>query len=55
MENTFFSPLFAEENFSTMKNGKWPKIKEHAEAYARATTLHGFAYLGETERNSKEK
>ena len=30
-------------------------MKEHAEAYARASTLHGFAYMGETDRNWKEK
>ena len=31
------------------------KIKEHAESYARATTLHGFAYMGEMERHWSEK
>ena len=30
-------------------------IKEHAESYARATTLHGFAYMGEMERHWSEK
>ena len=33
----------------------WQKIKEHAEAYAQTSTIHGFFYLGEPDRNWRGK
>ena len=44
-----------EKAFSKEGIDKWKKFKNHAAAYARATTLHGFAYIGETERHLFEK
>ena len=44
-----------EKAFSNKRIDKWKKFKNHAAAYARATTLHGFAYIGETERYLIEK
>ena len=44
-----------EKAFSAKGISKWQKLKNHAAAYARATTLHGFAYMGETERHWIEK
>ena len=47
--------IFLEKVFGTSGRSKLKKIKEHAESYARATTLHGFAYIGEMERHWSEK
>ena len=44
-----------EKAFGTEGISKWRKLTDHAAAYARATTLHGFAYMGETERHWIEK
>ena len=46
---------FVDKAFGTKGMTKWQKFKDHAEAYTRATTLHGFAYLGEIERHWIEK
>ena len=50
--NTYF---IVEKAFGTEGISKWRQLRYHAGAYARATTLHGFAYMGETERHWKEK
>ena len=47
--------IFLEKVFGTSGKSKLKTIKEHAESYARATTLHGFAYMGEMERHWSEK
>ena len=44
-----------EKAFSINGINKWKIFKSHAAAYARASTLHGFAYVGETERYLFEK
>ena len=44
-----------EKSFGTEGISRWEKLKHHTACYVRATTLHGFAYVGETERNWKEK
>ena len=46
---------FVEKAFSAEGIGIWKKFKDHAAAYSRATTLHGFAYMGEVERHLIEK
>ena len=46
---------YSEKIFATEGKTKWQLVREHTEAYFRATTLHGFAYMGEIERNWKEK
>ena len=44
-----------EKAFGIEGISRWKMLKNHMGAYARATTFHGFAYIGETERNWKEK
>ena len=44
-----------EKAFSINGSNKWKIFKNHAAAYARATTMHGFAYVGETGRHLFEK
>ena len=46
---------FLETYFGTSGRSNFQKIKEHAGSYARATTLHGFAYMGEIQRHWSEK
>ena len=41
--------------FGSNRISRWQILKNHAKAYSRATTLHGFAYMGEADRNWKEK
>ena len=53
--NLFHPEIFLEKVFADRGKSKLKKIKEHAESYARATTLHGFAYMGEIERHWSEK
>ena len=53
--NLFHPEIFLEKVFADRGKSKLEKIKEHAESYARATTLHGFAYMGEIERHWSEK
>ena len=47
--------FFIEKIFGTSGRTKWQKTLGHIEAYFRATSMHGFAYMGETERNWMEK
>ena len=44
-----------EKAFSINGINKWKIFKSHAAAYARASTLHGLHYIGETGRHLFEK